>query len=372
MYMRRALAVISTLLTLNQNFAQYRAQGSGIQFEIVEPRRYYYGISTNYYSRFEEFGGYRVNFEDRTLYKKNHVKKVWIYLGGAAKKPSFMCELDTAGNLIKTGHQAGEGYFIVQGSKPMDGSRATSFSAWYKDSALVRTDTFVYTNINRKERDTMFTCQHVSRKYHHRGDFLNNRNAYYNKRYLNKKLSIRQGPYISDTRPGKVIYLRRALKTNFKSDSMYLSYHIEYLQNLFTYRDSAGRQIEIKSPLPLNTGAYFYQPKILVALSGDNFQEPPEFHEPGLCASAYGEYRGTDYYRDRELVTQKNGLWDTMYVIDYKPDTAAAAVAAYKKQNDEAIANGAVRLLGENPRYPRSKDRTKRVEWFVRYEYFRE
>lgn len=261
------------------------------------------------FERFEVTGIYLAGTE---VLQKNHVKTLEVHAsdGGFMYKAS----LDRSGKLLYEEYPLKESLLKIRYLYGKEGLELV-VKTYLVDSVVCMIDSGYYTYIRQTRNDTSRSFARVTESRYKTGNLLNKQNSYYNSRYLNKKLVIRED-YLQA--PGQTnspkVYLDKELKQDYNNDQYYLC--------AVTRRDESLKIMQNNTPYPAAAGdlqdpfwrAFKPMPVTEYFDSGENFQEPVSMHENFICGTGLmemQEYRRSHTYG---FDTLANGLYNLYYV----------------------------------------------------------
>ena len=222
-------------------------------------------------------------------------------------------------------------------------------------------------------------------KIHKSGEVINEQNTYYNEKFYNKPSNIEgqlgrvlatvdnKGKVIkTDTFDG--IYLRKKLKTSYDNGKPYFCVQKKFDDEVYANKDSGGIEIDrkfLKRHHSVKTRRPNMDQKLFV--DGEDFNEPVDIRPPMFCrhSQGYGQMQNLESrYEGFTQTLDKNGLYDSVFYFYYPPILQVTPPSWRSCQSE-------FRQVFMDPYYTyypepkRSKIPERRLEYVIRYEYFK-
>lgn len=299
-----------------------------------ETNKYRY-LENGFFSDYDASPSTLVQVKNASFYKSKKVKTIQIF--SDKHQLIYSLELDTAGNTLRTGYDR-DGFFKVYwsaGENPHYESQACM-----QDNKVIKTDSSTQTYFKFVNGDTAMEYTQIERKAYVIGFLLNKRNNYYNKSYLHKRFRLRNCEHVKYVnRFGwrwpvrKRVYLKKRLKTNYQSDSLYLA-NTSFYEN-WQYA-SAGRKAIDTSFLKVHPFCRNFrkQDKKTNLVEGEKSIRVRTCY---LCSvNPYHNhiYIGEDppSFERREYTLNPKGLYDEYINLYFPKDTNKVAIEKYRER----------------------------------------
>ncbi len=330
-------------------------------------------ISNNYYS---------FSLQGTAFYQQKKVKRVEII--DPYSQLFWMIELDREGKILKTGIK-GNPYFTTtqrMGNQETD----TTITCYFQNDQLMKVDTSIVYVFRYTHGDTTVSFNRTITKTYKLGSLINEQNAYYNEKYLNKPLLLeqeypmlilpvfvvdRKGRLVAAKNDGPQVYLSEKLKADYDTSKLYLCQSNTVNSDLYATGDGGQTDLPLKQ---LQKHAFYKYcqsgAEINSFTDGEDFNEPSESHRAMFCGSML--YNNYDYNATKEgYVHNENGLRDFMYSDFYPLDTAKTeAVKIPVDPNGLVIYQNPSAFHYQSPKRVSTPERI--ILFRFRYEYFEE
>lgn len=276
--------------------------------------------SETFDNRFWEVGGiWTIEIGDSAFYKARKVKRVEIL--DENKNLSCFVDLDTNGNVIKKGHQLFY-FYTEQHFTDKNKHKDTIVKNYYRASKLLRTDTVINTAFIYNHADTSIKFTRTQLKSYWNGALLNERNDYYNSKYLHQ-LAYGATSYSKHHQPTKKIFLQHQLKTNFDSTQFYLN-NKQTFDSGFIASIGEGKK-RYFSPQQLSKLRFVrqYQSKdySFFYTKGGKFKEPYYYGDNPICGTTIYLHDIENANTDNGFTKNNAGLYETFYSDYYNAKT---------------------------------------------------
>ena len=310
----------------------------GDQIEIIKKSNELYSgsfaYSKIYNDQFSEGGPYSFKVGNTGIYKNRKVKKVRVH--NTEGELMFYCLLDSNGKVFEKGWQ-GQNYFVIYEIYQYDIYNYTTVTKYFKNNWLMKLDSVSGYYQDYKNADTSLYYSRTNRTHYLLGEIMNERNAYYNEKFFDKKIeadpnNLAISPLLM--LPLKQKYYSKKFKTDYQEGKLYKNSHAIYTTGFHHY----NRQTELNRDI-INWHPFFKDVSKSDVnefyVDGANFTEPRKTYERMYCGYSLNRNR----YRSDNGVSYRyckraDGLYDYYYLNYYAEDTTKIPT---KKIGNEAV-----------------------------------
>ncbi|RYE26167.1 MAG: hypothetical protein EOP51_01380 [Sphingobacteriales bacterium] len=280
----------------------------------------YTGYSEQWFgSRFEMRRYPYVQVLDTAFYKQRGIRKVEVLSANRDSTVWWSATFDKAtGAVVEEAQLTGNYFLTVHNSKDSLQHTDTTVKAWYQASKLMRLDTVITTRYYYRQGDTNMSLMTTRSTSYYNGALIDEQNEYYNKTFLHRHISDFTLGRTSTNEGGKVakhVYLRRAFRTNYDSNRLYLARRDEHVEAFRATVDSGKSYIPI---MQLNkqhpfVRRFYDKPNTRCYTSGACFNEPRFYYESRACGTHIDEMQRERRETEYGLTTDRNGLYRDFY-----------------------------------------------------------
>lgn len=258
---------------------------------------------------------------DPAFYTARKIRK--IELLRPDKSLFWMLELDRKGNTVQTGKR-GAYYFNVEQELPASNRDIRIRVNNYFDGAiLMRTDTIRTTLFFYRQRDSALSFYRTQSSVYYSGALLNGQNAYFNERYLHKKIRQTEGRigalYRNRNKTRRAnkrghIYLRRRLKTTYDANTLY-ALRVSTRDADFNAATCIGKEqipLEQLQKHPF-VRQFHSQDHTVCKTKGACFNEPHIYYDTAPCGTAMYEMSQRNRQATYGFTTNSEGLQESYF-----------------------------------------------------------
>lgn len=311
-------------------------------------------------------------------YALKNVKKMEVY-DHTGSTLYFLLELDSLGKTVRSGTKSNH-YFTVVENFTDEKNGSGTICKYFEKENLMRIDTNFYKEFTYKNADTSISFGRRTYITYKKGALINEQNDYYNETYLNKEVIInnsfeiniqvydKKGNLVSEKQDN--IYLKKKLKTDYDTSTLYLCKTEVYDDGFYATSDSGRNEILFEK---ITKHPYAKQwrknDKKDCFTDGECFHEPSSLMQSMWCGSAM--YRQNEYYSSHNYgyTQNENGLHENFFTDYFPPDTSKVI----PQPVDSIALTNSVLTISPYPfqNYQRRMSTPIRtINYVFRYEYF--